>query len=199
MPADSLRITLARKKTELRQIIALQRENLVDHVPEETARSQGFLTAVHTFPVLEAMNAATAAVIAKDGTRVVGYALAMKQEFAADVPALTELFARQDAALLRKLDQFPDLSADDLNYLVMGQICVAEGYRGRKLADRMYRYLRSCYSLHYPYLITAIDARNTRSRRVHERVGFTELDRFRQRGDKEWILVIWRWREGGRP
>ena len=195
MNAKPIKITLARKKTELRQIIALQRENLAANVDEATARDQGFVTAIHTYPVLEAMNTAAASVIAKDGTRVVGYALTMKQEFANAVPALTDLFARQDAALLRNLDRFPELTADALNYLVMGQVCVAAAYRGRKLVDRMYRYMRSCYSLHYPYLITAIDARNTRSRRVHERIGFRELDRFVQADGKDWILVVWRWRE----
>ena len=194
MDTPPIKITLARKKTELRQILALQRENQLANVDERTAREQGFVTAEHTYAVLEAMNAAAASVIAKDGTRVVGYALTMKQEFATDVPALTDLFARQDAALLRHLDRFPEITADNLNYLVMGQVCVAASHRGRKLVDRMYRYMRSCYSLHYPYLITAIDARNTRSRRVHERIGFEELDRFTQADGKEWLLVVWRWR-----
>jgi len=46
-----------------------------------------------------------------------------------------------------------------------------------------------------PYLITAIDARNTRSSRVHERVGFKELVRFSsEETGKDWVIVIWEWR-----
>jgi RimJ/RimL family protein N-acetyltransferase len=59
----------------------------------------------------------------------------------------------------------------------------------------MYKYMRSCYSLHYPYLVTAIDARNTRSQRVHKRVGFKELVRFSsEETEKDWVIVIWEWR-----
>lgn len=187
---NPIRITLARKKTELKQIIELQKVNLLETVDEETAQDQGFVTAVHEYKVLEAMNAAAATVIAKDGTRVVGYALTMKREFANDVPALIELFHHQDEAIFRG-SRF-----GDENYLVMGQICVAEEARGHRVADRMYKYMRSCYSLHYPYLVTAIDARNTRSLRVHERVGFKNLVRFTsEETGKDWVIVVWEWRD----
>ena len=189
MNPQPIRITLARKKTELRQIIDLQRANLRETVGEKTATDQGFVTAVHRPEVLAEMNAAAASVIAKDGTKVVGYALTMLRRFADDVPALTELFERQDNAV------YNGQRVGDTNYLVMGQICVAEAARGKRLPDRMYRYMRGCYNIHYPYLITAIDARNTRSRRVHERVGFEVLDEFRSvESGKDWVLVIWDWR-----
>ena len=185
-----IRITLARKKTELKQIIALQKQYHLETVDEQTAKEQGFVTAVHKYEVLEAMNSSAATVIAKDGTRVVGYALTMKREFADDVPALTELFHHQDEAI------WNGTRLGDQDYLVMGQICVAEEARGQRLPDRMYRYMRSCYSLHYPYLVTAIDARNTRSMRVHERVGFKDLVRFTsEETGKNWVIVIWEWRE----
>ncbi len=185
-----IRITLARKQTELKQIIALQQENLLDLVDADTAREQGFVTAVHDYRVLEAMNSAAASVIAKEGTKVVGYALTMLRQFADDVPALTELFARQDNAIHR------GQRLGDQGYLVMGQLCVAEAARGQRVADRMYKYMRSCYSLHYPYLVTAIDARNTRSQRVHERVGFEVFDRFTgTTSGKDWLLVVWNWRD----
>ncbi len=189
MQDQPIRITLARKKTELKQIIELQKKNLLQAVSEDTAQAQGFVTAVHDYAVLEAMNKAAATVIAKDGTKVVGYALTMKRAFANDVPALTELFAHQDEAIYEG-ERF-----GDQNYLVMGQICVAEEARGQRVADRMYKYMRSCYSLHYPYLVTAIDARNTRSLRVHERIGFKQLDRFvSEKTGKDWVLVVWNWR-----
>ena len=186
-----IRITLARKKTELKQIIELQRANLRETVGEEEALEQGFVTAVHDPKVLADMNAAAASVIAKDGTKVVGYALTMLRSFADNVPALTELFQRQDNAV------FQGQRLGDTNYLVMGQICVAQEARGRRLADRMYKYMRSCYSLHYPYLVTGIDARNKRSIRVHERVGFKLLAEFHSEATgKDWVIVIWDWRRG---
>lgn len=188
--SPQIRVTLARKQTELKQIIELQRANLRETVGDDTARDQGFVTAVHDPKVLAAMNAAAASVIAKDGRKVVGYALTMLRQFANDVPALTELFTRQDNST------FKGQRVGDTNYLVMGQICVGEEARGQRLADRMYKYMRGCYSIHYPYLVTAIDARNTRSIRVHERVGFEVLDEFQsEETGKEWVIVIWDWRK----
>lgn len=183
-----IRITLARKKTELKQIIALQKANLRDTVGEGVAEEQGFVTAVHDPAVLAEMNAAAASVIAKDGTRVIGYALTMLRRFAEDVPALTEIIRKQDEAV------FKGQRMGDVNYLGMGQVCVAEDARGQRLVDRMYKYMRGCYSIHYPFLITAIDARNTRSRRVHERIGFKVLDEFRsEETGRDWVLVVWDW------
>lgn len=184
-----LRITLARKKTELRQIIELQKKNLPTVISAEEAKDQGFVTAVHSMESLQKMNDGAAAVITKTGTKVVGYALAMRREFAYDVPTLTFLFKEQDEAIYR------GKRLGDETYIVMGQICVAEEARGQKLADRMYRYFRSCYSLHYTYLITAIDARNTRSIRVHERVGFKVFHQFQSEDGRDWILVIWPWND----
>lgn len=187
--SQPIRITLARKKTELKQILALQAANLDTAVGAEVAQQQGFLTAVHTPETLAAINDATAAVIAKEGTRVVGYALAMRREFAQDVPTLTELFTAQDNAL------WQGQRAADIGYLAMGQICVAATARGQRIPDRMYRYLRSCYHLHYPLLLTAVNVKNTRSLRVHERVGFRVVDRFLSpTTGKEWAIVLWDWR-----
>lgn len=183
-----IRITLARKKTELKQIIELQKTNLRETVGEEVARDQGFVTAVHDPEVLAAMNAAAASVIAKDGTIVVGYALTMLRRFADDVPALTEIVEQQNKAV------YKGQRLGDTNYLGMGQVCVAEAARGQRLVDRMYKYMRGCYSIHYPYLVTAIDVRNSRSRRVHERIGFREVHEFHSNiTGKDWVIVVWDW------
>ncbi|OAV43236.1 GNAT family N-acetyltransferase [Lewinella sp. 4G2] len=186
---QDVRITLARKKTELKQIIDLQRANLKAALSEEEATDQGFVTAVHDYDVLEEMNSATAAVIAKDGTRVVGYALAMTRDFADKVPTLTAVWEIQDGAELN------GEILGNVNYLGMGQVCVDKEYRGRKLVDRMYKYLRTCYSLHYPYLITSIDEHNTRSRRVHQRMRFQELRTATAPTGQEWVVVGWDWRK----
>lgn len=183
-----VRITLARKKTELKQIIDLQKTNLRETVGEEVAQDQGFVTAVHDPKVLAEMNAAAASVIAKDGTKVVGYALTMLRRFAEDVPALTEVVEQQNKTL------YKGQCLGDTNYLSMGQVCVAEAARGQRLVDRMYKYMRGCYSIHYPYLVTAIDVRNTRSRRVHERIGFKEVHEFHSATTgKDWVIVLWDW------
>lgn len=182
-----IKITLARKQTELKQIIALQRLNLKSAIDADTAKDQGFLSAVHDFAVLEEMNNSTAAVIAKQGTKVEGYALAMTRPFAAKIPTLEPVWALQDSATING----EQLGA--VNYLGMGQVCVAKEFRGLGLVDRMYKYMRSCYSLHYPYLITAVDSSNTRSQRVHERTGFKVLKKEKAITGQEWLVVGWDW------
>lgn len=183
-----IKITLARKPTELKQILALQAENIPEVLTEDELKSQGFVTAKHDLALLTRMNEAAAAVIAKDGRKVVGYALAMTREFANEIPVLEPLFTRQDKLTYR------GQLLGETDYLEMGQICVAEGARGQRLADRMYKYMRVCYHPRFAYCLTAIDARNTRSLRVHERIGFEVLDRFIADDGHDWILVIWDWR-----
>lgn len=188
-PAPPVKVTLTRRESDLKQILKLQAANLREAVGEDTAREQGFVTAKHDLPLLRAMTEAAASVIARQGRRVVGYALAMTRAFGDSVPVLRELFERQDVCT------YGGQRLGEVNYLVMGQVCVAEEARGKRLVDRMYKYMRGCYALHYPYLITAIVASNTRSRRVHERIGFEVLQEFTGRDGREWILVIWDWRE----
>ncbi len=136
------------------------------------------------------MNAAAASVIALRDRKVVGYCLSMTREFGESVEVLAALFRRQD-----EIEHRGQLLGES-GYLVMGQVCVAEEVRGKRVADRMYKYLRSCYHLRFPYCVTAIDERNTRSQRVHQRIGFDELDRFTAPDGRKWVLVIWNWREG---
>ena len=40
--------------------------------------------------------------------------------------------------------------------------------------------------------MTEVSVRNPRSLRAHHRVGFEELDRYRDATD-EWVLLTWNW------
>lgn len=186
---NDLKITLARKEIDLKRILRLQALNLPAAVDPQVQVEQGFVSAHHDLATLKAMNSAAAAVIAKDGTTLAGYALAMTREYSEAVPLLSGIFEYQDSLTYR------GKTLDEHGYIVMGQVCVAEAYRGQRLVDRMYRYYRACYSLHYRFLVTAIAPRNTRSMRVHERCGFERIGLFRGKDGKEWDIVIWDWRQ----
>ncbi|MCP9236967.1 GNAT family N-acetyltransferase [Lewinella sp. JB7] len=190
MTMEPIKITLARRDGQLKQILELQRINALESLDADTAKDQGFVTARHDLPLLQRMNASAAAVIALRERKLQGYCLAMTREFSQSIPSLAILFEKQDAIVHR------GELLGEVEYLVMGQVCVAEEARGQKLADRMYKYLRACYHLRFPYCLTAIDARNTRSQRVHERIGFEELARFTAPDGRNWILIIWNWRDG---
>lgn len=188
MNKQPIKITLARKTADLNRILALQTANLPSALSEDEQAAEGFVSAQHSLATLQAMNQAAAAVIAKDGSSLAGYALAMTRDFSQDVPLLTGIFSYQDQLLY----QGKTLAAH--GYIVMGQVCVAPAYRGQRLVDRMYRYFRGCYALHYPFLVTAIAPRNTRSRRVHQRCGFEEIAIYQAPNGQEWVIVLWDWR-----
>jgi len=183
-----VKITLARQAADLKKIIQLQRENLSANVSEKTKKEQGFVTASHDLETLEKMAENSAHVVVKDGAKIVGYALAMTRKFSKSVPVLEATFDFQDQLI------YKGKTLAEHDYIVMGQVCVAEDYRGQRLVDRMYKYFRGCYSIHYPYLVTAISPDNTRSLRVHERCGFDVAGTFHSPTGHEWVIVVWDWR-----
>ena len=90
------------------------------------------------------MNQAAPSIIAKDGDNVVGYALTMLPEFGTDVPELLPLFALIDTL------SYKDKPLASYNWYVMGQVCVAEGYRGSG-------YSTGCFSTTKMCIATAIN------------------------------------------
>ena len=78
----------------------------------------------------------------------------------------------------------------DRRYYVMGQVCVAKAYRGKGVFDRLYAAHREHLRHRFDACVTEISVRNPRSLRAHARVGFEELERYRDAAD-EWVVVIW--------
>ncbi len=183
-------ITTVQSEADVQGILALQQANLRKNVPVEVQANQGFVTVEHDPTVLTHMNQAAPSVIAKAGDTVVGYCLTMLPEFGADIPELIPLFSLIDA-----LD-YNGKPVREYAYYVMGQVCVAEGYRGQQLFDRMYQHHRDVYSNRYQLLITDISANNSRSLRAHARVGFEPLHEFHDPAIGEtWVVVLWDWQK----
>lgn len=155
---------------EVDEIHALQAANLVSALTPETIASQGFVTVRHDPSVLLRMNQVAPAIIAKADGRVVGYALVMPRDFAAHVPILKPLFE-----LLDTLAWNGAPLADSSRWFVMGQICIANGYRGMGIFDGLYRTMALVYGDRFDLTVTEVSARNTRSLRAHARVGFQTL------------------------
>ena len=168
-------------RRDLEQILELQRANLARHLSPDEVVTQGFVTVQHTLPILEHMHAMAPSIVAKDGDALAGYALVMPIECRFFVPLLEPMFQRLDAlGLFRE------------RVYMMGQICVDKRWRGQGVVDLLYgahrRHLRSSYDCS----VTEVATRNVRSMRAHERVGFAEIDRYRDATD-EWALLRWDW------
>jgi ribosomal protein S18 acetylase RimI-like enzyme len=182
----SLQFTTASGAEDVRQILALQAANLPAALSAEAMAREGFVTVHHDPAVLARMNADAPAIIARDthaSNRVVAYALVMPRAFAPDVPILLPLFAR-----LERLSRHGGLLRDNPRWFVMGQICVAAGYRGTGVVDGLYAAMREVYRERFDFTVTEVAARNTRSLRAHERVGFETIDTYRDEAAGE----VWR-------
>lgn len=185
-----LTITTVQSDADVQGILALQQANLRRNVPIHIQADQGFVTVEHNPSVLRRMNQAAPSVIAKDGETVVGYALTMLPEFGADVPELLPLFE-----LIETLS-YNHQQISDYNWYVMGQVCVANGYRGQQVFDRMFQHHRHVYGNQYQLLITDISANNGRSLRAHSRVGFQAIHEFHDPTiDETWVVVLWDWQK----
>ena len=183
-------ITTVQSDADVRGILALQQANLRKNVPIDVQVDQGFVTVEHDPNVLTRMNQAAPSVIAKDGDTVVGYALTMLPEFGADVPELLPLFT-----LINSLT-YKEKPLQSYSWYVMGQVCVAKGYRGQQVFDRMFQHHHEVYGDRYRLLITDISANNTRSLRAHNRVGFETLHEFHDPTIGEtWVVVLWDWQK----
>jgi hypothetical protein len=155
---------------EVRQILELQAENLPSALTPERMAEQGFVTVRHEPAVLQRMNEVAPAIIAKAGGRVVAYALVMPRDFGADVPILRPLFEVLDGLSWKgvSLGHYP-------RWFLVGQVCIADGYRGMGLFDGLYRSMAERYGDRFDFMVTEVAARNTRSLRAHARVGFQTL------------------------
>lgn len=181
-----LYFTMVSSLEEVDQILALQACNHPTVLSAEVMADQGFVTVQHDPAVLHRMNLAAPSIIAKDGDRVVGYALVMPRSFAPQVPILQPMFDLLDTLIWRGLPL-----GEQSRWFVMGQVCVAEGYRGQGVFDGLYRTMGEVCRTDYDFTITEVAERNTRSMRAHERVGFKTLHTYADSvAGEDWRVVV---------
>lgn len=179
--------TQVSSEKEVQQILDLQARNLAASLTPETIASQGFVTVKHDPEVLRRMNRAYPSVIAKAGGELAGYCLVMPREFAPQVPILAPMFA-----MLETLS-WQGKSLQDCRWFVMGQVCVAEGFRGQGVFDGMYQKLREVCRRDFDFVVTEVAERNARSLRAHQRVGFETIHTYPDDTTGElWHVIAWR-------
>jgi predicted GNAT superfamily acetyltransferase len=172
----------ASEAAELKQILALQRNNIATSITPNEKQQEGFVTVQHSEALMAKMNDAAPHIIAKSGNFVVGYALVMLSSFRNEVAVLLPMF--------EKIDSLLPLHS---NYVVMGQICVAKEFRKQGIFRGMYTFYKQELHTKFDYLVTEIDATNIRSMKAHEAVGFKTKASYLQDGVL-WNIVIWDWR-----
>lgn len=183
----SVIITRASTNEELIGILHLQALNLRKNIDTATAADQGFLTAEYTLNYLQEMHKVAPSIIAKDGDKVVGYALVATKEVRNGHDLMADLFNVIDTKT------YKGQLLKEVNYVVVGQLCVGEGYRGQGLVKRLYDHFRDCLAAEYEYLITDVAQANVRSLNAHKKSGFQVIDTLVY-GGIGWDIVLWDWR-----
>jgi ribosomal protein S18 acetylase RimI-like enzyme len=178
-----INVTRAIGMEDILQMKALQWANLKQNITDEEARTQGFLTATYSEEYFKEMHDAEPAIVAKDGDKVVGYALVATQEVRKGHDLVEGLFNSIDECM------YDGVLLSAQKYVVVGQLCVAKEYRGMKLVDRMYQHFAESMYPVYQYVVTDVDVDNTRSLRAHERSGFEVIGTL-EYGGKKWNIVL---------
>jgi L-amino acid N-acyltransferase YncA len=182
---ESIEFTTVSTSDDVREILELQAENHSSVLTPETMAREGFVTVRHDAAVLRRMNEAAPSIVAKADGRIAGYALVMPRSFAAAVPILHPMFAMLDG-----LSWKGTRLRDNPRWFVMGQICIADGYRGKGIFDGLYRAMAALYSDRFDFVVTEVAGRNARSLKAHTRVGFQALHVYADKATgEEWHVI----------
>lgn len=181
-----IEVTRVSSESEILGIRDLQALNLKQNITAEEAIEQGFLTAAFTIEYLQEMNAASPSIIAKDGDKVVGYALVATKNIRKGHDLIEDLFDAIDHS------EYNGKLLKDVNYVVVGQLCVAKEYRGQDLVQNLYGHFRHCLSKEFTYLVTDIAKANARSLKAHKKRGFQVINELMY-GGVPWDIVLWDW------
>lgn len=167
------------------QILALQRKNHYSAISEEEQLNNGFVFAAHDLRQLKIMAAHLPQVIAVYEGKVIGYNLAMTSSMGEVLPSLVPMFEE-----FKKWD-YQAKPLMDYQFIVGGQVCVEEDFRGRGLIAELYGKTRDLVGESYELCVTEISVRNVNSLKAHQRIGFEVLGNYDD-GTEIWNLVVWK-------
>ncbi|MFT6334647.1 MAG: RimJ/RimL family protein N-acetyltransferase [Halioglobus sp.] len=172
----------AKSRSDLNQILKLQKANLKSSISLEEYKKEGFVTLEHDIKLLEELNAPYAHIIAKDGLKVIGYALVTIPEKISSIP-----FLQATIEELRDVEYHQN-KVLDLKYFIMGQVCIDKSCRGQGIFQGLYQKMKDEMKSDFEIIITEIETNNKRSMRAHEKVGFEILKTHRE-SDADWVIV----------
>jgi L-amino acid N-acyltransferase YncA len=179
--------TTAKTSQDIEQILELQQNNLPQNLSKEEIASQGFVTVHHSFDILQKMNSIEQSILAKENGKIIGYLLAMTKESMGDIPVLIPMFRVFDTVT------YLDKKIASYKYIVVGQVCIAAGHRGKGILDDCYKAYKNHFRYKYDFAITEIHKSNLRSLKAHARIGFENIHRYADPKGDQWEVVIWDW------
>ena len=177
MQNNDIKYCRASSDEELIQILKLQKQNLPKVLSVSEKEYEGFVTVDHTFDILKQMNNYCPHIIAKQGENVVGYTLCMHSKFADGIEILKPMFKEINKVLY-----------NHENYIVMGQVCVDKLYRKKGIFRGLFNFMKQELKETFNYIITEVDAKNTRSLSAHLAIGF-KIIKEHNADNTDWIII----------
>lgn len=174
------------------QIVRLQSQNLCKTLSTEQQEQQGFLFAEHTVPLLQLMASQIPQVVALHKNQVIGYNLAMTATMENEVPTLAPMFREFHK------NQYRGKPLTAYKFFVGGQVCVDKDFRGLGLLSKLYNATASQVAKDYQLCITEVAIRNTKSLKIHQKMGF-EVVSSHNDGLEDWNVVVWDIRKSMSP
>lgn len=186
---NNITISLATSDDDIVGIYELHCNNLKHNISIQERETEGFVTAVYDIELLLLMKDVNPSIIAKDAesNKVIGYALVFSKELKGKHLLLDDLIDTID-----KLNYKDDVLANS-NYLIVGQLCVAKGYRGLGIVQELYKYYKQIYSENYQYLLTDVARDNPRSLKAHLKSSFEIISTI-SFDDNIFDVILWDWR-----
>lgn len=172
---------------ELAGILKLQEINHFSSLSTEELTAEGFLTCTHDLELLKTFNEIAPHIIAVYKTEVIGYLLTMTESAEEQMPFLKPMFNE-----FRSFN-FLGKPVAAYNYLIVGQVCVGRGFRGKGVLERLYNLYTDTYNKRFDFAITEIATRNIRSIKAHKKNGFKEIHTYYSPDGEEWSIVILDW------
>ena len=170
-------------ESDLIAIKELQAQNLKEALGLEERTAEGFVTCVYDIKMLKEMCGDWSHIVAWKESVLTGYALCMQREALPNFPILVPLHER-----LKSL-KWKGLLISELDAAIIGQVCVAKGFRKQGLLQAMYTAMREQLKSSFQLLITEIDGDNMPSLRAHRSFGFEEIVRYKEQNGRVWVIV----------
>lgn len=170
--------------SDFSQILALQSQNLRWNL-DEVQQQQGFLSLEYGEKDLIAINSGLGIYVATEGDRLLAYAMAATQEFAAGVPLIAHMASRFPGARLQ------NRPVTDLRYFIYGPVCVDPAARGRGLLKGLLKAMNAALSAYFDIGIAFIAQSNVHSYHAHVRKNdMTVIDEFEFDGRRFWTVAF---------
>ena len=81
----------------------------------------------------------------------------------------------------------------DSRYVVMGQVCIGQEFRGKGIFKMLYQRLQQQMRADFDLVATEVSTRNGRSMRAHSAIGFRDIHP--DDTANEWRVIAWDWRQ----